>query len=63
MRKQSLKSHVICLMLAITLLPVVFLSGCGPSSTSGSQSGQETVYDRVLKAGKIRAAYITYPPA
>jgi polar amino acid transport system substrate-binding protein len=63
MRKQVLMSRVTYVALIVALLTAAFLSGCGPSSTSGGQPGPETVYDRVLKAGKIRAAYITYPPA
>jgi polar amino acid transport system substrate-binding protein len=37
------------------------LSGCRQEGLT--QAKQETVYDRVIKAKKIRAAYLTYPPA
>lgn len=49
------------LALAMSCLPLVEL-GCDQTSTSASGRG-ETVYERVVDAGKLRAAYITYPPA
>jgi ABC-type amino acid transport substrate-binding protein len=51
--------------LGFLLVIVVLASGLAASCTKqgGQGSAQQTVYDRVLKAGTIRAAYITYPPA
>ncbi|MEP3890936.1 MAG: transporter substrate-binding domain-containing protein [Hellea sp.] len=44
---------------------VSFLAvSCKPvTSTSGDEVTSQTVYNRVLETGVIRAAYITYPPA
>lgn len=46
----------------IALMAVVLsLSAC--SSSAPQISAQETVYDRVIKSGTIRCAYIVYPPS
>ena len=37
------------------------LSGCGPKQSSAGT--KETVYERVMRTKKIRAAWLTYPPA
>jgi ABC-type amino acid transport substrate-binding protein len=58
-------------LLAIVVLAAAVSFGTSyftKAPTSGSfvsvgQSAQNSVYDRVLRTGKIRAAYITYPPA
>jgi polar amino acid transport system substrate-binding protein len=48
----------------VTLLFVIAaaLSGCTGPTTGGKASGA-SVYDRVIKSGTIRAAYLDYPPA
>jgi polar amino acid transport system substrate-binding protein len=63
MKNPFLKSRFVSLALVAALLAVGFLSACGGDKVGGSQSAQGTVYDRVLKSGKIRAAYLSYPPA
>jgi polar amino acid transport system substrate-binding protein len=46
------------------LAAVAVMSGCsGTGSKGNAQAGGQSVYDRVIKSGIIRAAYITYPPA
>jgi ABC-type amino acid transport substrate-binding protein len=63
MRSATVKYRALGFLLIIALLGAsAVLSGCNRGTTAGT-SGQETVYDRVIKAGKIRAAYISYPPA
>jgi ABC-type amino acid transport substrate-binding protein len=34
-----------------------------PAGSGTAKASEESVYDRVLRTGKLRAAYITYPPA
>ena len=62
MRKQ--RANILSIGLVLICASALFLVSCTPtgSQVSGSK-GESTVYDRVLKSGKIRAAYITYPPA
>ena len=50
------------LFLIAILIATSVLSGCGTSS-SGTQTAQDSVYNRVTSSKKIRAAWITYPPA
>ena len=63
MRSLSFKSSAIVIALVAVLSSLLFLSGCGGESTTGAQPAHTAVYDRVLKSGKIRAAYLSYPPA
>jgi len=63
MKTQSLRLRAIATVLTAVLSSMVLLSGCGGKSTTGGQPAQGAVYDRVLKSGKIRAAYLSYPPA
>ena len=65
MMKCSLVNAAVKVLLTAVL--AVGLVGCYQSSNqtgSGeSQSQKQSVYDRVMKSGKIRAAYMSYPPA
>lgn len=48
------------------LFALTMAVGCdrtGSAQSSGPGAQRESVYNRVIKSGKIRAAYITYPPA
>jgi polar amino acid transport system substrate-binding protein len=54
---------IIALVIAINFATNIFIKPAVKSVNQASVQKQETVYDRVIKAGKIRAAYITYPPA
>lgn len=58
---KTLISRPAIFSLLVLLVPVLFISGC----TGGgiAQQKQESVYDRVIAAKKIRAAYLSYPPA
>jgi len=53
----------IVLTVLITGVLAAGLVGCFQNGPSKTQTQKESVYDRVMKSGKIRAAYITYPPA
>lgn len=49
---------------AAILVGLTIVGGCtATGSKSGTQSASQQAYDRVIKSGVIRAAYITYPPA
>ncbi|HEX8163559.1 MAG TPA: transporter substrate-binding domain-containing protein [Pyrinomonadaceae bacterium] len=61
MRLATVKNRALCSLLVVALVAVSAFSGCNRGAAG--PSGQETVYERVIKAGKIRAAYISYPPA
>jgi polar amino acid transport system substrate-binding protein len=50
------------ILLVALLLASGLLSGCNPAPAA-SQGNQSLVYDRIIKSGKIRAAWLTYPPA
>jgi ABC-type amino acid transport substrate-binding protein len=50
------------LLLALTFL-VVACQRSGGSAGSAPVAAKETVYQRVIRTGVIRAAYLTYPPA
>ena len=45
----------------ILLLMLIVMAGCSQSNSSISTRG-ESLYDRVLRTGKIRTAYAVYPP-
>jgi ABC-type amino acid transport substrate-binding protein len=47
-----------------SLIALFFLGsiGCSPSSPQ-TASKKESAYERIIRTGKIRAAYLTYPPA
>lgn len=47
---------------AVLLAMAVFLSGCGPQGGSPT-TAKETAYERIVRTKKIRAAWLTYPPA
>jgi ABC-type amino acid transport substrate-binding protein len=47
--------------LTLILLVTILFSGCTKTGPTGTRGG--SAYDRVIMAGKIRAAYLTYPPA
>jgi ABC-type amino acid transport substrate-binding protein len=50
------------LPLVAGMVAAVVLAGCGPTQTTGN-GAKETVYERVMRTKKIRAAWLTYPPA
>ncbi len=54
-------------MLAVATFVCIFgmlsSSGCRQNDGANGAQAKESVYDRVMRTGKIRAAYITYPPA
>ena len=62
-----MKGKTVASIIGIIILVVVVNLGMNAvNKPSGSQPAiqkEATVYDRVIKAGKIRAGYITYPPA
>ena len=45
-----------------SLMAAFVLTGCGQTSATQPQT-RESVYDRVIRTKKIRAAWLTYPPA
>lgn len=52
------------LVLTFLLIPItsaVLLSGCSSPSAAHSHK-KESLYDRVMRNGKIRCAYVVYPP-
>ncbi|MFQ5538863.1 MAG: substrate-binding periplasmic protein [Candidatus Binatia bacterium] len=49
------------LVFVVLLLALSFTAGCNQAGTNQAQ--KESVYDRVMRTGVIRAAYIEYPPA
>ena len=63
MKKKLLR---IVTLAACSLVLLAIAPGCEPkqSQPGGTvQKQSQSVYDRVAKSGKLRAAYITYPPA
>jgi len=46
----------------VFLFAAAILVGCGQQNT-GAPGAKESVYDRVIRTKKIRAAWLTYPPA
>ncbi len=58
MNRRGLSILAILLLMALGLC----LAGCNQSGSGGAQQST-SVYDRVIKAGVIRAAYLDYPPA
>jgi polar amino acid transport system substrate-binding protein len=64
MRTQIRRYRALTLTLIFALITTTLFAGCSSSpGVAGQTTGKESVYDRVIKAGKIRAAYISYPPA
>ncbi len=47
---------------AILLLPMLLLSGCAVTESNAASPQHSTVYDRVIKSGTIRCAYVIYKP-
>jgi len=57
--------HILSAVLSIGIL-IALCTGCQPNQGTPNSAGKQQVsstYDRVMKSGKLRAAYITYPPA
>lgn len=51
------------LLVLVTCLPGLLLTGCNSASSLGNAAPQvSSVYDRVMKAGKIRCGYVVYQP-
>lgn len=57
--KIDLKAGLLALLLAT--IPTVALSGCSTTATQQTKS-EQSVYDRVMKQGKIRCGYVLYTP-
>lgn len=64
-REVRSKVAVLAMVCVVLLGGGVFcvVGGCNNGSGGSGSTAQPTVYDRVVKSGVIRAAYITYPPA
>jgi polar amino acid transport system substrate-binding protein len=54
---------VIALVIVVNLVTSIFFRPAVRTAGKAGVQKQETVYERIIKNGKIRAAYITYPPA
>ena len=60
MKKQkSTLFSLLCVLL--TAIGIIF-SGCNKSPVTGNSQSADAVYDRVIKSGTIRCAYVVYPP-
>lgn len=57
-RKKSLVPYVII----FAIFSIVLLGACQNTPVQQANQSQETVYGRAIKAGKIRCAYVVYPP-
>lgn len=57
--KPNLKAAILTLLLAT--LPTLSLCGCN-TNASHQASSEQSVYDRVMKQGKIRCGYVLYTP-
>lgn len=57
------RRSVALLFVVASSLVLIGTQGCNTQSTGQTPPKQETVYERIIKTGKIRAGYITYPPA
>jgi polar amino acid transport system substrate-binding protein len=58
------RHRTVTFAVTLSLVAAILLSACGAASPGGAGvTAKETVYERVVKSGKIRAAYISYPPA
>ncbi len=60
-RKQNLLIHCASILGALFLC-VYTLSACTTSSKPGQGAAAESVYDRVMRSGKIRCGYVLYSP-
>jgi len=49
-------------LVLMTLLSVYLLSSCTYSAVGTKNIGKRSLYDRVIQSGKIRCAYLIYPP-
>ncbi len=52
----------ILVIIALVIFVNLTMVSCNRNTSQSTVQEKATVYDRVIKAGKIRAAYITYPP-
>ncbi len=52
----------VCLVLIIAFISFA-LTACVTKSSSMGIMAKQSLYDRVIQSGKIRCAYVTYPPA
>lgn len=50
-------------LVVVFLLLVAVAANQGCTQSGGGEAKKESVYDRIMRTGEIRAAYITYPPA
>ncbi len=48
--------------LLMVLLTLPLLGACSNAATGVSRNGEQSIYDRVVKSGKIRCGYLVYPP-
>ena len=49
--------------LSILILGLALLSSCNPENKTNNIEKEISTYEKVLKAGKIRVGYISYPPS
>jgi ABC-type amino acid transport substrate-binding protein len=56
------KFSLVLSIVALILLAGLLLSSCQDTPVQQTDQSQETVYSRVIKAGKIRCVYVVYPP-
>ncbi|MBI4534037.1 MAG: amino acid ABC transporter substrate-binding protein [Candidatus Melainabacteria bacterium] len=62
--KENIKSAVAIPVVAICmLLAVTILASCNSTRQAGVSDQASSVYDRVIKSGQLRCAYVMYPPA
>lgn len=60
-----MKTPTVAVSLVLTaFLASTTLTGCLPNTNSNQNTvqSQESLYDKVIKAGKIRCGYVVYPP-
>lgn len=50
-------------MLTILVIGTVLFFSCNPGNNSNKIEKEASTYEKVLKAGKIRVGYISYPPS
>jgi len=60
MNKKNLRGIYACFFMMLTALS---LTACVCSSTGMQTAARSSLYDRVIQSGKIRCAYVIYPPA
>jgi polar amino acid transport system substrate-binding protein len=46
----------------LSIIIIIGLSACNVTGNKDAAQKQDTLYDHVIKSGKIRVGYVTYPP-